>query len=185
MNNKYQNEDLMKQTSDYIGTKQIKAVHMNRADYNLLRGWELPEDEDGTDEGYLIVYNNNQIPNIEGFDGYVSWSPMEQFVDAYQPLYAMTFGHAIEMLKQGERVQRASWNDKDMWIVLMTAMSLPSYNTQDTEKKVNDRTAKFIGKDTPLNTGAYLAMWTADKVWQPGWLASQADILANDWMVVE
>ena len=35
----------------YIGTKQIKARPMNRADYNDYRGWELPENEDGSDEG--------------------------------------------------------------------------------------------------------------------------------------
>ena len=40
----------------YIGKKEINAVHMNRLEYNNLRGWKLPEDENGTDEGYLVEY---------------------------------------------------------------------------------------------------------------------------------
>ena len=35
-----------------------------------------------------------------------------------------------------------------------------------------------------LRVGAYIVMWTAQGVWQPGWLASQADMLADDWVVV-
>ena len=34
----------------YIGTKHIKAVAMNRLDYNVLRGWDLPADENGEDK---------------------------------------------------------------------------------------------------------------------------------------
>lgn len=95
------------------------------------------------------------------------------------------FGWALRMLKNGHRVARKGWNGKGMWVVLMTGMSLPPYNTQGTERKVNDRTAKWIGEDTPLETLPYIAMWTADKKWLPGWLASQTDMLAEDWEVVD
>lgn len=96
----------------------------------------------------------------------------------------MDFGKALELLKSGKRVCRSGWNGKNMWIVLMTGMELPPYNTQGTEKKVNNRTAKWIGEDTALTTLPYIAMWTADKKWLPGWLASQTDMLAEDWMEV-
>jgi len=46
------------------------------------------------------------------------------------------------------------------------------------------RTARHIGVDTPLDSQPYIAMWTANGQWQPGWLASQADLLADDWIVV-
>lgn len=95
------------------------------------------------------------------------------------------FGRAISYLKEGKKVARAGWNGKGMWIVLMEGMKLPAFSSQELEKKVNDRTAQFIGKDTPLDTLPYIAMWTADGKWLPGWLASQTDILAEDWMVVE
>ena len=38
----------------YIGTKLINAEPMTRAEYNVFRGWELPADENGDDEGYLL-----------------------------------------------------------------------------------------------------------------------------------
>lgn len=72
-----------------------------------------------------------------------------------------------------------------MFIVLMPALYLPPFNTQDTMRKVNDRTAKHIGEDTPLDSQPYIAMFTAEQKWQPGWVASQADILADDWVVHE
>jgi len=95
----------------------------------------------------------------------------------------MNFGQAIEELKAGKKVCRAGWNGKGMFVVLMTGMKLPPFNTQGTERKVNDRTAKFIGEDTPLDSQPYIAMFTATKQWQPGWNASTPDILAEDWMV--
>lgn len=94
-------------------------------------------------------------------------------------------GQAIKELKNGKRVARAGWNGKGIWLAYMSGMELPSYNTQGTDRKVNDRTARFIGEDTPLITLPYLAMWTADKKWLPGWLASQTDLLAEDWEIVE
>lgn len=96
----------------------------------------------------------------------------------------MDFGQAIVFLKNGKKVAREGWNGKGMWIVLMPSLYLPPHSTQDAGAKVNDRTAKHIGVDMPLDSQPYIAMWTANKQWQPGWLASQADILAEDWIVV-
>jgi len=92
----------------------------------------------------------------------------------------MNFGQAIEAMKAQKEVARAGWNGKNMFIVLMPELNLPPYNTTDTARKVNDRTAKWIGEDTPLESQPYIAMFTAQKKWQPGWLASQADIFAED-----
>lgn len=69
----------------YTGTKQVKAKPMNRADYNTLRGWQLPADEDGTDEGYLVEYVDGGKANVEGYAGYISWSPKAVFEMAYNP----------------------------------------------------------------------------------------------------
>lgn len=95
------------------------------------------------------------------------------------------FGWAIKQLKEGKKVAREGWNGKNMWIVLMPSLYLPPYNTEDELRKVNDRTAKHIGEDKPLDSQPYIAMWTADEKWQPGWLASQADILSEDWVIVD
>jgi hypothetical protein len=95
----------------------------------------------------------------------------------------MNFGQAIESMKAGNKVCRTGWNGKGMFIVLMGPLSLPPYNTQGTDRKVNDRTAKWIGEDKPLDSQPYFAMYTAQQKWQPGWLASQADMLAEDWEI--
>ncbi len=90
-------------------------------------------------------------------------------------------GWAVKQMQDGQKVRRAGWDGKGMFIVLMSRLQLPPYNTQDTHRKVNDRTAKWIGEDQPLDSQPYIAMWTAAKQWQPGWLCSQADLLAYDW----
>ena len=58
----------------YIGTKMIQAKPMNRGEYNKYRGWEIPSNENPTDEGYLVKYE----------DGYESWSPKGVFEKAYR-----------------------------------------------------------------------------------------------------
>ena len=93
------------------------------------------------------------------------------------------FGWALEKLRQGHKLRRAGWNGKGMWIVLMPELKLPPHSSQEPGAKVNDRTAKHIGADTPLDSRPYIAMWTATRQWQPGWHASQADMLADDWEI--
>lgn len=96
---------------------------------------------------------------------------------------SMDFGDAIRALKAGHKVRRAGWNGAGMWVVMMGELKLPPYSDQTTNRKVNDRTAVHIGADTPFHSLSYLAMWTAQGKWQPGWLASQADMLAEDWQL--
>lgn len=156
----------------YIGVKVVQAKPCTSREFADLMG--RPCDSENAD-GYKVRYE----------DGYISWCPKAQFEKANRTCNAMTFGHAIEALKKGLRVARQGWNGKGMWLAYMSGMTLPPYNTQGTDRKVNDRTAKFIGEDTPLETLPYIAMWTADKKWLPGWLASQTDMLAEDWMIVE
>lgn len=169
----------------YYGTKQIIAEPMTRQEYNDYRGWALPEDERGDDAGYLVEYVDGGATNHPNHAGYISWSPADVFNRAYQPADAMSFGHAIAAMKDGRKVARAGWNGKGMFIVLMPPLYLPPFNTQDTSRKVNDRTAKWIGEDQPLDCQPYFTMWTAAKQWQPGWLASQADMLADDWQILD
>ena len=96
----------------------------------------------------------------------------------------LNFSEALLELKKGKKIARSGWNGKGMWIVLMPSLYLPPYNTQGELRKVNDRTAKHIGEDKPLDSQPYISMWTANEKWQPGWLASQNDILADDWLVL-
>ena len=66
--------------------KVVKAIEMTRAEYNIYRGWELPENECGDDEGYLVEYIDSPSKNHNNHDGYISWSPKEVFESGYSEL---------------------------------------------------------------------------------------------------
>lgn len=156
----------------YIGTKRINAKPMTRLEYNIFRGWELPEDEDGSDEGFLVEYVDGGKANTDAFEGYVSWSPSEVFKRAYREISGMTFGAAIEALKAGERVARAGWNGKGMFIFHVCADSFPTQNDS----------AKTLFGDA-IRYRACIAMKTVNHEVVP-WVASQSDILEEDWEIV-
>lgn len=95
------------------------------------------------------------------------------------------FGWAVDAMKRQEKVCRKGWNGKGQFVVLMPALYLPPFNTQDTNRKVNDRTAKWIGEDKPLDSQPYFALFNAQGKWQPGWVPSTSDCLAEDWEIAE
>ena len=83
----------------------------------------------------------------------------------------MDFGEAIEALKEGRCVQRRGWNGKDMHLYL------EEYFEYILKGGVfGGQTRKY----DPV-----ICMYTAQGTHQPGWLASQADMLAEDWQIVE
>lgn len=89
----------------------------------------------------------------------------------------MNFGEALEAVRVGDtRIARAGWNGKGMWVGYMPPVTI-------SEGIVNGRTKRLVPTGD-LVVGGYLVMMTSDGVWQPGWLASQADMLADDWAVV-
>ena len=68
----------------YCGTKDVFGTPMTRAEYNTYRGWELPADENGADEGYLVEYIDGGTSNHPAHAGYISWSPADVFSRAYK-----------------------------------------------------------------------------------------------------
>jgi hypothetical protein len=161
----------------YIGTKMIRAKAMTRGDYNKLRGWSIPADENPNDEGYLVEYLDGGEANHKDYDGYISWSPKGVFERAYRLVTGMTFGAAIEAMKHGKKVARVGWNGKGMWIGMVKA-----------DNYVICTAPHGDGEDTPEGECNGLLPWigmkTADNKFVP-WLASQSDMLCEDWMVVE
>lgn len=69
----------------YTGTKVIKAKELSRGEYNKLRGWVTPSDENPDDAGYLVEYVGQGNPNHADFANYISWSPKQVFEEAYKP----------------------------------------------------------------------------------------------------
>lgn len=83
----------------FIGTKLINAKPMTRLDYNIFRGWTLPEDENGEDEGYLVEYVDDGAANTKEYAGYVSWSPEEVFNNSYSDTELLSASNLIEEFK--------------------------------------------------------------------------------------
>jgi len=187
----------------YLGVKIVEAEPMSEVAFiNQVKNEDVPENCLRR-EGYKVVYE----------DGYVSWSPKEVFEKAYKEVGVVAdekeerailvnpstgnwhvvggvatmevpkrtnaseffpFGTAIEELKVGKKVARTGWNGKGMFLYLI--------NTGNYQLSV----------DSPLQldgTGngcllPWIGMKTADEKFVP-WLASQTDMLAEDWQIVE
>lgn len=165
----------------YIGVKEINATPMSRAAYNLFRGWELPKDENGDDEGYLVEYIDGGQANTATFAGYVSWSPKDVFEKAYRETSGMTFGLALESLKLGKKVARKGWNGKGMWLSLSGPHQRIPYQAFWSEN--NSAYAKEQGGYATVLPS--ITMKTATGEILMGWLASQTDMLAEDWEIVK
>jgi hypothetical protein len=88
----------------------------------------------------------------------------------------LTFGLALEVAKQGARLRRRGWNGPGQWVCLMPPTTIPA-------EMVNTRTRKFLPTGD-LVVGGYFVIFTTAGVWQPGWVPSQADLLARDWELV-
>lgn len=172
----------------YIGVKRINAKPMTRAEYNEFRGWQLPRDENGDDQGFLVEYVDGGAPNTPDYKGYVSWSPAEVFHKAYAPTDGMTFGMALEALKKGLKVARSGWNGKSMWLSLSCA---PGGDAIAGRREIaaenfwsanNSEYARQNGGSAVVLP--CITMKTATGEILMGWLASQTDMLANDWSIV-
>lgn len=106
--------------------------------------------------GYVVFYP----------DGYMSYSPAAPFEEAYRPTDGMTFGLALEALKKGYRIMRKGWNGKGMWL----ALQVP-----DPHSKM---TLPYIFIEYPDEHPAYP---NGSRV---PWLASQTDMLSDDWQIL-
>lgn len=84
----------------------------------------------------------------------------------------MDFGKAIEAVKNGHRIQRKGWNGKNQYVELATCISYKNVTgnvVNVTHDAIGNAALAFVG-----TSGVQL-----------GWLASQADMLADDWTILE
>jgi len=94
----------------------------------------------------------------------------------------LNFGQAIEALKQGKRVARKGWNGKGMFLFLLPAGTVPTKAIHDpTLRQVIEQE---IGGETFEALGS-IRMFTADKKILTGWIASQTDMLSEDWVILD
>lgn len=83
----------------------------------------------------------------------------------------MNFGEALDLIKQGHKLQRKGWNGKNQYVELAACISYKNVRGEIVNAYHNDigsRCLAFVG-----TSGVQL-----------GWLASQSDMLAEDWVTV-
>lgn len=92
----------------------------------------------------------------------------------------LSFGQAIEALKAGKCVSRSGWNGKGMYLWLLPAANVKAEWCREPHLKMqaeaNGGSIECLGS---------IRMMTADRKVLTGWLASQTDILAEDWTILE
>jgi hypothetical protein len=92
----------------------------------------------------------------------------------------LKFGEAVEALKNGQRVRRAGWNGKGMYLWLLPAASIKAEWCREPHLKA---VAEANGGE--IEALGSIRMMTADRKVLTGWLASQTDILSEDWELLE
>lgn len=152
----------------YIGTKIIQAEPAYRVSNDHAHHIIVTDPADAyanypnVEEGYRVRYQ----------DGYESWSPKAAFEEAYRSTDGLPFGLAIEAAKKGKKIARKGWNGKGQYVELATGISYTNRSGQTINAEhaaIGNRALAFVG-----TSGV-----------QMGWLASQADMLADDWVIVE
>lgn len=108
----------------------------------------------------------------------------------------LNFGQAVEAAKQGKLISREGWNGKGMFVFQHPADTIPT-GAIGKIKSLPDSVKKWIDQNlydkvnqgeqglTPVKFTAYLCMKAADNTIVNGWLASQTDILADDWCILD
>ncbi len=93
------------------------------------------------------------------------------------PATGLDFGTIIHALRQGRRARRAGWNGKGMWIALVQVHGFERVSKDWPEDWDNDGDNEQIAP--------CIVLYTAQRVYQPGWNASTPDLLATDWEVMQ
>jgi hypothetical protein len=128
----------VKSLKQYVGIKLIFAE---------------PEAKDGK-PGYKVIYP----------DGYVSWSPVAAFEEAYVDVSAMSFGKAFELMRMGYSVARAAWKHQSVF------------------DDVHIRCSPSEEDDNPYAI-TYHIRTNSGKERVSSWTAQRDDFCIDDWFV--
>lgn len=160
----------------YITTRIVEAIPMTADAYRVLQEEESSED-----------YKNLQGFLVKEEDGFEQWVSKEEFLEKYRDTTQnMNFGDAIEYLKKGFLVARKGWNGKKMYLFIRPGDTLP-IDIVIRAKSLPDMFKDKVLENphtTEVKFGAYICMKCADGSVCNGWLASQTDMLSEDWCLV-
>lgn len=95
----------------------------------------------------------------------------------------MDFGDAIRAMKAGKKVARTGWNGKGMWVAMTPGSTFNACYAKDGHAAKHR--ADEVGSDGEITLLPHIDMRAADGSMVIGWLASQTDMLAEDWQIIE
>ena len=116
------------------------------------------------EDGYMFTTSEDER--------YPQFMTKDEFEKTCWSIENMTFGDALIVLKQGKRVARHGWTGKNQYVELATCISYKGNAGEIVNvhhNNIGNKALAFVG-----TSGV-----------QMGWLASQADMLAEDWYIVE
>ena len=152
----------------YIRSHIVEAEPCTLGEWEAKTGKKWNEaDRPRSDEGYKCDYP----------DGYSGWCPKAEFEKVSSPVENMTFGQAIDACRyRGAKIQRVNWNGEGQFVRF-------EYITAYEDGGRANPYERTIGSDCFVFH--FVNRKTGETGIQVGWLASQADMAASDWRIVE
>ena len=153
---------------DQIRTQEVPLAEVYVQEKDMEIKTEIKPDADGT----VVITEKHTLMDIARWlITLTDASEMKYCLDKAEAekdsMETMDFGDALAALKAGSRVAREGWNGKGMWIGLHTEIGMFVREACGTELTYRD----------------YITMKTVDNHLVP-WVASQTDLLAEDWVLV-
>lgn len=100
-------------------------------------------------------------------------------------LVGYSFGSAIDALKAGYKATRRGWNGKGMFIYLVEGSEIQRCELKGAAHRHYPHLCEGVKASGLVKIGSHIDMKAADGSIVVGWLASQTDILAEDWVVLK
>lgn len=173
----------------------IEARQWNGANAVSLIDWIKPE---ARQEGSTLI-----IPTLEGdheasLGDWIIKGVKGEFYPCKPDIFAMTyeepqgvnlakkfdFGLALHAMKQGAAVAREGWNGKGMWVALTPGTSIEAKFAK-CGHAAGKRALELDDGEAEIELLPHIDMRAADGSMVIGWLASQTDMLAEDWVIVQ
>jgi len=147
--------------------------------------WFIPKEGDAI-KVFTATGDVIDTPYLDDYKNRTDWEVTDGSRD---------FGGAIKALKAGKLVSRAGWNGKNMFLFIRPAdiletgfipkvKSLPDAVKVWIDENIDDKVNQGESGLTPVKFGQYICMKAADNSIVNGWLASQTDMLSEDWIVL-
>lgn len=121
------------------------------------------------------MHFNPLVAEDKALDTAVQYGLKQGWIKEASPYFS--FSKALELLKQGEKITRKGWNGKGMWIIYTPGRVIENLEPSSFYDK--------CGFEAPVTITGHIDMKAADGSMVVGWLASQTDLFADDWMVAQ